>query len=175
RKVLIPTRETSEMTITAVAGHTFLEFLVREMGDQFREHEPASMHPPLSAEGGNSLAAPIFAVLDFKSFPPKKPPPSTIERTCGISQSTLPDTSDFISLALQPGRHPPATVKRRSRVLFVEQSHQQQILFALAHRLIVEAGPVHAQQLALPPNAELGMRQLHQRAPVLNRADQLFF
>src|SRR5436190_11521471 len=95
RKVLIPTRETSEMTITAVAGHTFLEFLVREMGDQFREHEPASMHPPLSAEGGNSLAAPIFAVLDFKSFPPKKPPPSTIERTCGISQSTLPDTSDY--------------------------------------------------------------------------------
>src|ERR1022692_3166652 len=38
-----------------------------------------------------------------------------------------------------------------------------------------DSRPIHAQQLALPPNAEIGMRQLHQRAPVLNRADQLFF
>jgi hypothetical protein len=58
------------MTITAVAGHTFLELLMREMGDQFREHEPASMHPPLSAWGADSLATPILATLDFKSFPP---------------------------------------------------------------------------------------------------------
>ena len=34
RKVLIPTRETTVMKITAVAGHTFLELLVRQMGDQ---------------------------------------------------------------------------------------------------------------------------------------------
>lgn len=57
------------MTITAVAGHTFLELLVRQMGDQLGEHKPASMHPPLSAGDGDSLAAPILAALDFKSFP----------------------------------------------------------------------------------------------------------
>ena len=40
---------------------------------------------------------------------------------------------------------------------------------------IVEAGPVYAQQLTLAADAEIGMRELNQRAPVLSRADQLFF
>jgi hypothetical protein len=57
------------MTITAVAGDTFLKLLVREMGDQFREHEPASMHPPLSDGAAIRSARPFLALLDFKSFP----------------------------------------------------------------------------------------------------------
>ena len=60
------------MTIAAVASHTFLEFFVRQMGDQFREHEPASMHPPLLAWGLIRSPRPLLAILDFKSFPPKK-------------------------------------------------------------------------------------------------------
>ena len=60
REVLVPTRKITEMTITAVTGHTFLELLVREMGDQFREHEPASMHHPLSAGGSIRSPRPFY-------------------------------------------------------------------------------------------------------------------
>ena len=37
------------------------------------------------------------------------------------------------------------------------------------------AGPIYAQQLTLTADAEFGIRQFHQRAAVLSRADQLFF
>ncbi len=60
------------MIITAVAGHTFLELLVREMGDQLCEHEPASMHPPLLVGVPIRSPRPFLAILDFKSFPSKK-------------------------------------------------------------------------------------------------------
>ena len=60
------------MTITAVEGHTFLELLVREMGDQLCEHEPASMHPPLLVGVPIRSPRPLLVILDFKSFPPKK-------------------------------------------------------------------------------------------------------
>jgi hypothetical protein len=42
-------------------------------------------------------------------------------------------------------------------------------------RLVVEAGPVYAQQFTLAADAEIGMHQLHERAPILSRAGQLFF
>jgi hypothetical protein len=61
------------MTITPVAGHTFLELLVRQMRDQFREHEPANMHPPLSAGMPNCPLCYILGRLEFKSFPLEKP------------------------------------------------------------------------------------------------------
>src|ERR1017187_123509 len=48
RQILIPTRKTPAMMITIVAGYTFLKFLVRKMRDQFRNHEAAGVHPPLS-------------------------------------------------------------------------------------------------------------------------------
>ena len=40
--------------IAIIAGHTLLEFDVREVGNQFRENGPADIHPPLfrrSADG----------------------------------------------------------------------------------------------------------------------------
>jgi hypothetical protein len=60
------------MMIASIPGHTFLELFVREMGDQFREHEPASMHPPLSAGAPIRSPHPLLSTLDFKSFPPQK-------------------------------------------------------------------------------------------------------
>jgi hypothetical protein len=72
RKKLVPARETTVMTIPAVAGHAFLELLVRQMRDQFREHEPANMHPPLSAGMPNCPPSYILGRLEFKSFPLEK-------------------------------------------------------------------------------------------------------
>ena len=56
------------MTITPVTGHALLEFLVREMGDQFRENETARVHSLLSI-GIEQCALPLFGLSDFKSFP----------------------------------------------------------------------------------------------------------
>ena len=43
----------------------------------------------------------------------------------------------------------------RPRVPLVHQSHDSQILLALPHRLVVQAGAVHARQPALPAGANL--------------------
>jgi hypothetical protein len=40
--------------------------------------------------------------------------------------------------------------------------HQLQILFAFAHRSVVQTGSAYAQQLTLPANADFGMISLHQ-------------
>src|SRR5438132_11889083 len=82
------------MTIAAVTGHTFLEFFVRQMGDQFREDEPASMHPPLSTAMPIRSARPFWPFWISNRSRSKTTPPATIERTYGMPQSTLPDTSD---------------------------------------------------------------------------------
>ena len=83
-KILIPARETPAMIITAVAGHTFLELLVREMGDQLREHQPASMHPPLSA-GVRIPSKRSFGQFGISNRSrAKTPPPTTIETSSGL-------------------------------------------------------------------------------------------
>src|SRR5260370_190415 len=52
-------------------------------------------------------------------------------------------------LAGQPLGHPPAAVERAGGLLFVDQSHQPQILGSRAGRLVVEGRAVQPQQLAL--------------------------
>ena len=47
-------------------------------------------------------------------------------------QADYPFTVYFIALRLQPGSDAPTAVKWRPRVLLVDQTHQPQVLFALA-------------------------------------------
>jgi putative ABC transport system permease protein len=47
----------------------------------------------------------------------------------------------FFVLA-QPRRHSPASEKRHGRVLLIDPPHQPQVLFALAHRRVVDVRPV---------------------------------
>src|ERR1022692_3683190 len=47
RQVLIPVRKLPRLRMIVVTGHSFLKLLVREMGDQLWENEPAGVHPSL--------------------------------------------------------------------------------------------------------------------------------
>src|SRR5436190_12854 len=72
-------------------------------------------------------------------------PPSNARFVCDSRHNPLsPATSSFS-----------APVKRRPRVLFVDQPHEPQILFVLAHRLVIQTRAVQTQQFTLSPNAEI--------------------
>ena len=90
-------------------------------------------------------------------------------------QSRYPLPVHLEPLRAEPFHHLPAPVKRRPRVLFVQQTHQHKVFFAFARWLVIQARPVHAQQLALPPYADLRMTPIHQEPQILSRAVQLFF
>jgi len=47
RRILAPAGEAFRVAISAVAGHVFLELLVRQIIDQLRKHHPARVHPAL--------------------------------------------------------------------------------------------------------------------------------
>jgi len=53
-------------------------------------------------------------------------------------------------------------IERRPRVLLVQQPHEPEVLFVLTRRLVVQPGAIDAQQLALPPDAEVRMAPFHQ-------------
>jgi hypothetical protein len=80
-----------------------------------------------------------------------------------------------VTVLAQPGRHFQHAVKRRSRVLLIEQSHQEQILGALPGRLVIEACAGKPNQLALTTDADRIIVGLNQLSLLISRADQLFF
>jgi len=67
-----------------------------------------------------------------------------------------------ISLSVQPGCQARRAVEGRSSLLFIDQSHKEEILFTFSCRFIVEAGPGQIQQFALAADAELGMLRFNQ-------------
>src|ERR1035437_9151555 len=75
----------------------------------------------------------------------------------------------------QPLRHFPAPIERRPCILLVQQPHEQKVLVALPHRLVIQPRAIDAPQLALPPHTDLRAAPLHQRPHLLNRACRLFF
>jgi hypothetical protein len=79
-----------------------------------------------------------------------------------------------MAFGCQPLHHLPAAIERRPGILLIQQPHQQQVLRALAHRLVVQAGAVDAQQLALSPHTDLRVAPIHQRPHLVNRACRLF-
>jgi hypothetical protein len=50
RKILVPTRETSQVDVAAIAGHTLLELLARGMLNQLREDSSASIHATIVSD-----------------------------------------------------------------------------------------------------------------------------
>jgi len=75
----------------------------------------------------------------------------------------------------QPGRHFQHAVEWRSRVLLIEQSHQEQVLGALPGWLIIEACAGKPDQFALTTDADRIIVRLDQLSLLISRADQLFF
>jgi hypothetical protein len=65
------------------------------MRDQFREQEAASMHPPLWNRGPDRPPTPNSPLFVSNRSRLKFALSFCRERTCGSSQSTLPDTSGF--------------------------------------------------------------------------------
>jgi beta-xylosidase len=84
-----------------------------------------------------------------------------------LHQPRDPFAIHFVPLCGKPRHHSPASVEWRPRVLFIQQSHQQQVLFAFAHWFVIQACAVDTQQLALPPNTEVRMAPFHQRTQFL--------
>ena len=72
---------------------------------------------------------------------------------------------DFMPQTPQVGRHPQHAIARRPRVLLVQQAHQGKVFIAFSRRSVVQAGPVQAQQLALPAEAEQLVQRIGQRLP----------
>jgi len=56
-----------------VTSDALVELLVGEMGDQFREDQPASMHPPLLRRGADRSKAPISSVRRSNRSRPEFP------------------------------------------------------------------------------------------------------
>jgi site-specific DNA recombinase len=75
----------------------------------------------------------------------------------------------------EPGRHPPAAVKRASGVLLIDEPHQPQVLGRLGCRRVVQARPVQPQQLTLTADAQPRVADHDQRPLTVSRRRQLFF
>lgn len=82
---------------------------------------------------------------------------------------------DLMTLCLKPGGHSPNAVERRPRVLFIEQAHQLQVLFALRLRLIIKARARQADKRALSGKTQALVIGLNQQALFLRGTIQLFF
>ena len=74
----------------------------------------------------------------------------------------------LMALRLKPGGHFTDAIERRARVLFIEQSHEQQVLFAFGLRLIIEAWARQSDQFALSRQTQALVRRLDQQALLIN-------
>jgi hypothetical protein len=82
---------------------------------------------------------------------------------------------DLITLRLKPGGHSPNAVERRPRVLFVEQAHQLQVLFALRLRLVIKACARQTDQFTLSGKTQQMVIGINQQALFFRGTIQLFF
>src|SRR6266567_4774028 len=96
-------------------------------------------------------------------------------QTHQVEQSPYPFAIHQVALRVQPGGHLAGAVKRRPRVLFIQQTHQQQIFLTFGYRLVVITGASQTQQLALCSNAQIRMPWLNQRSFGLNAVLLIFF
>lgn len=82
---------------------------------------------------------------------------------------------DLMTLRLKPGSHSPNAVERRPRVLFIEQAHQLQVLFALRLRLVIKARTRQTDKRALPGKTQAFVIGINQQALLFRGTIQLFF
>jgi hypothetical protein len=71
RQILVPARQTSVVSITAVTSHALLKFDVREVSDQLCKDSSASVHPPLLRRSGAPAISGGSSQVQFKSFSAK--------------------------------------------------------------------------------------------------------
>ena len=89
-------------------------------------------------------------------------------------QAKDPFGIDGMSLGSEPGRHPPVSIDRSSRVLFVDQTHEnlgQGIEFP---RPVIPAGATEAKKITLTLQADMRMSEVHE-SPLLIQARRHFF
>src|SRR4029077_7017106 len=82
---------------------------------------------------------------------------------------------DLLSLLGQHDGHPTTAEERCPEILLVDPPPQPQVLDRLLGRLVVEARPVEAQQLAPASNAQLRVARFDQGSPRLDLTGQIFF
>jgi hypothetical protein len=70
---LIPARQASVVVITIIAGHTFLELDVGEVGNQLRENGSAGIHPPLFRRRNTTQFKPNPTVFSSNRFSHERP------------------------------------------------------------------------------------------------------
>ena len=80
-----------------------------------------------------------------------------------------------ITLFLEPVRQLDNAQKRMSGVLFVQQSHQAQILRRGLNRMIIKTGMTQPQKTALSDNADLVMLRIYQQTLLSGATGQIFF
>jgi hypothetical protein len=71
RQILVPARQTSVVSIAAVASHTLLKFDMREVSDQLCKDSSTSIHPPLLRRSGVPAISVGSGQVQFKSFSAK--------------------------------------------------------------------------------------------------------
>src|SRR5262249_58936281 len=77
--------------------------------------------------------------------------------------------------ALQEYRHPPAAVEWGPEELLADQPHQPQVLLRRGGRPEVVGRSAEAQQIALPPDAQMRILGFDQGPLEVSRRGQLFF
>jgi hypothetical protein len=82
---------------------------------------------------------------------------------------------DAPPLLTKPGRHATNPIKRGTHILFIEQSHQFQIVARNLLGPVIPTGAAQSDQVTLPVNGQLGMSRLNESSPVLMRQFQIFF
>jgi len=80
-----------------------------------------------------------------------------------------------IALRTQVGRHPSIAVERRLQVLGINETHQLEVERGLLSRGIVITRTSQAQELTLPPDAQMGMSGFNHGSPILDRRAPTFF
>jgi hypothetical protein len=80
-----------------------------------------------------------------------------------------------VTLLLEPVRQLDNTKKWVPGVLFIQQSHQGQVLCGDRNRLIIQTGMTQSQQTTLSGNTDLGMLGIYQLTLLSSATDQIFF
>src|SRR5947199_15391 len=75
-------------------------------------------------------------------------------------QTCHPLVVECIAFLLEPSGHPAHAVKRRVRLLLIQETHQGEVFCTLWHTLIIVAGSTQSEQSTLPLNRQLRVIRL---------------
>ena len=79
------------------------------------------------------------------------------------------------SLLLKPVSQLDNAQEGMSGVLFIQQSHQRQVLSRDRNRLIIQTGMAQTQKTALSDNTDFGMLRIYQQTLLSGAIAQIYF